>query len=114
MTTDTYHIASGLAVDSDTIIKHWSTSDMDAQGYLTQNGTHRTLCEARARCGGWVLFAETNGDPAVLFEGEGDEFIELMTDSNSDQTREDVIKAILAAIQDPDLRDWASDTLNAA
>lgn len=114
MTTDTHHIASGLAVDTATIIKHWSTSDMDAQGYLTQNGTDRTLCEARATSGEWVLFAETNGDPAVLFEGEADEFIELMTDANSDQTREDVIKAILDAIKDSDLRDWTADTLNAA
>lgn len=113
-TTDTYRLASNLVVESDTILKHWTTSDMDYQGYLTQNGTARTLCEARAISGAWILFAETNGDPAVLYEGEADDFIALMTSANSDQTREDVIKAILDAIQDLNLRDWTADTLNAA
>jgi hypothetical protein len=107
------YIASNLQVIDSTIRRHWTTYDRDDQCYLTQNGTDRTLCEARATSGEWVLFAETNGDPAVLFEGEADEFIELMTDANSDQTREEVTKAILDAIHDSDLRDWAAEVFAA-
>jgi len=115
MTTKTYHIDNNIAVTESTIIKHWSTADLDGQGYLTRNGADRTLCEARATRGGaWVLFAKTNGDPSVLYEGGGDDFVDLMTDSNSDQTREEVIRKIIDAIQDQDLRDWASDILKAA
>jgi len=87
---------------------------MDGQGYLARNGTDRTLCEARATSGAWVLFAETSGNPSVLYEGGADDFVDLMTDSNSDQTREEVIRKIIDAIQDHDLRDWASDTLHSA
>jgi hypothetical protein len=107
------YIASNLQVIDSTIIRHWNTYDRDDQGYLTQDGTDRTLCEARATSGEWVLFAETNGDPVVLFEGDGQEFVEIMTDANSDQTRDDVIKEILDAINDCELRDWAAEVFAA-
>jgi hypothetical protein len=108
---NTYYLAKNLAVNTDTIIKHWETSDLDGNGYLQQNGTDRTLCEALTADGEWVLFAETNGDPVLLTEGNGDEFIDLLTSENSDESRDDIRKAILAAIKNPELRDWAATEL---
>jgi len=64
------YITNKLAVVKDTIIKHWGTTDYNAEGYQLQNGTDRTLCEGQTEDGEWILFAETNGDPVVLFEGK--------------------------------------------
>jgi hypothetical protein len=105
------YITNDLAVIVDTIIKHWGTSDYNAGGYQLQNGTDRTLCEGQTAGGEWILYAETNGNPAVLFEGEGEGFVELMTDANSDQTAEEVANLILDAIQNPELKEWAKGEL---
>ena len=110
------YLTNSLAVISDTIKRHWETSDLDEQGYLIQDGTQRTLCEGQLESGEWVVFADTNGDPVGLFEDAdaARDFIALLTSSNSDDTRESVIKAILDTIEDSDLRDWTADTLNSA
>lgn len=105
------YITNDLAIKDESIIKHWDTTDFNAEGYQLQNGTDRTLCEGQTEDGDWILFAETNGGYAALYEGEEEEFIELMTDLNGSQTKEEVISLILNAIQNDDLKDWAKGTL---
>ena len=105
------YITNDLAVFEDTIINHWVTTDYNAEGYQMQNGADRTLCEGQTEDGEWILYAETNGNPVVLFEGEGEEFVELMTDANGDQTAEEVTNLILDAIQDSELKEWAKGVL---
>ena len=105
------YITNDLAIKEESIIKHWDTTDYNAEGYQLQNGTDRTLCEGQTEDGDWVLFAETNSDPAVLFEGKGEEFIDMMTDINGSQTKEEVIDLILSAIQNADLKDWMKGEL---
>ena len=105
------YITDDLAVFEDTIIKHWGTIDYNAEGYQLQNGADRTLCEGQTEDGEWILFAETNGNPAVLFEGDGEGFVELMTDANGDQTAEEVTNLILDCIQNSELKEWAKGEL---
>lgn len=105
------YITNDLAIKDETIIRHWSTGDQDEQGYLVQNGTQRTLCEGQCESGEWILFADTNGDPVALYEGGGDEFIDLLTDDNGDQTKTEVVGLILGSIKDADLKDWAEGVL---
>lgn len=109
--SDLAYITNELAVKDDTIIKHWSTTDFNDDGYQLQNGTDRTLCEGQCESGEWILYADTNGDPVVLCEGEAEEFVSLMTDFNGDQTPEEVVKLILDCIQDAELKDWAQGVL---
>jgi hypothetical protein len=105
------YITNDLAVLEDTIIKHWDTTDYNAEGYQLENGTDRKLCEGQTEDGEWILFAETNGNPVVLFEGEGEGFVKLMTNANGDQTDEEVTNLILDAIQNSELKEWAKGEL---
>jgi hypothetical protein len=76
----TKYLTNNLAVIVRTIRKHAATCDSDKQGYCINNGTNRQLCSAIDTGHDYVIYAETNGNPVVLFEGEELDFVRLISD----------------------------------
>jgi hypothetical protein len=78
------YITNDIAIIVGTIVRHTTTADFDRDGYLLNSGVNRTLCTAVSTKGELIIYAETNGDPVVLFEGHEVDFVRLISDQEDD------------------------------
>jgi hypothetical protein len=78
----TEYITNDIAIIVRTIVRHTTTADMGRDGYYVTSGANRILCSAVSTKGELIIYAETNGDPVVLVEGNEADFVRLISDQD--------------------------------
>jgi hypothetical protein len=105
--------------EADAALSHYLTNeiavDAEREVTLTDNGetgdakVSLRCAPATRGAGGWLYYLTTNGDPVLLTEEDGVEWIET-----SGLTEEQIREAIDDSPADAESKDWALDTVGGA
>ena len=110
------YLTNRLRIVTRSIRRHVTTADTNREGYLKTDGTNRTLCTAIDTDGfSIIVYAETNGDPVVLCEGDEIPFAQCVGDNFGTDSGLARLIALSDEIRDEDraAADWLDERIRA-